>query len=94
MPYGLYLSDIHLKDENLRLYAVRWFRRNLERFTSGSIDFHYQDVDACAQALSQAGFAQQELIRPSESGVTRPGPRSLGEDIVRVIAAETPPVRR
>jgi O-methyltransferase involved in polyketide biosynthesis len=87
-PNGVYLSDLHLRSETLRLKAARYFRRGLEQFTGGKVHFHYLHAVDAELALSDVGFARVQLLRPSATGVQRPGPKTNGEDIVRVVVAE------
>ncbi len=88
-PGGVYLSDIHLHDETLRVYGARWFKGALERFSKGGVTFHYSGAPRCERALRAAGFREATLLRPSEVALPRPpgAPERRGADLGRVIVA-------
>ena len=86
--HGLYLSDLHVKANNSGT-ATRMFMGLLSTFVGGSVHLHFKDVAAAEQALSQAGFSQGVLLKPSEFREQLPDCRPHGVNVVRVVCART-----
>lgn len=86
-PSGVYLSDLHVRDETLISRSVNAFRGALSAFTGGGVHMHYRDAPAAQAALEGSGFGQVQLHRPQEMADSVPMPRTRREDIVRVVEA-------
>jgi O-methyltransferase involved in polyketide biosynthesis len=84
-PDGMYLSDIHLADENPRLVAAA-FLRGLSLFVRSRVDLHFDTAEEAEAALLDAGFGTAVLHRPLDFAdrieVGRPG-----AEMVRVLEA-------
>lgn len=85
-PYGLYLSDLHSRQESLGAGAGL-FVSALSTFVRGRVHLHYRNSDAAQDALQQAGFPHVQLHRPSD-WAAQIGAIQPGADRVRVIEAE------
>jgi O-methyltransferase involved in polyketide biosynthesis len=76
-PYGLYLSDLHLGEEQDLL--IRGFRLALSAFVRGTVHLHFNDAGAARDELLACGFASAS-VRPA-----------LGERLVHILEASTVP---
>lgn len=81
-PSGLYVSDLHLGDENSDALARAWMAA-LGLFVRGSVYMPYSDEADAIGSLRSAGFGETVLHRGSEAGSGR------GTHRVRVIEART-----
>lgn len=82
---GLYLSDLHLEQENRGVLARR-FVGLLSAFVRGRVHLHFDTVERGAQALRSSGFRKAVLHRP-EALVALGRPGSGGGAGVRIIEA-------
>jgi O-methyltransferase involved in polyketide biosynthesis len=82
---GVYLSDVHLADENAGL-AAQAFMRMLSLFVRGRVELHYRDPADALAALTAAGFGEAVLHSPTDrSGGT--AVRARDARAVRIIEA-------
>lgn len=65
-PHGLYLSDLHL-DRPLDT-LTRTAKTAISAFVRGDVYLHFADEDVAITALSDAGFEDAALLRPSSFG--------------------------
>lgn len=82
-PAGLYLSDLYTAGDN-RGRLANGFVRLLSAFVRGQVHLHFDDADAAARSLKQAGFADARLHRPGE---LLPQTDVPSANLVRVIKA-------
>jgi len=89
---GLYLSDLHLADDNAGP-VIGVFQAMLSAFVRGRVYLHFADAAAAVTALRGAGFDTAVLHRPidlaDEVGEIEPG----GGRKVRIIEASVGPRR-
>lgn len=85
-PRGLYLSDLHSRQESLGV-GVGLFVPLLSTFVRGRVHLHYRDSAAVQATLQHAGFQHVQLHRPSD-WATQIGATQPGANRVRVIEAE------
>lgn len=85
-PQGLYLSDLHSRQESLGV-GTDLFVSLLSTFVRGRVHLHYRDSDQAQSALRHAGFQHALLHRPSDWSA-HIGAIQPGADRVRVIEAE------
>lgn len=62
-PHGLYLSDIHLGDAADAITATA--KALITAFVRGNVYLHFDDQQEAVAALTNAGFDDAELLRPS-----------------------------
>lgn len=85
-PAGLYLSDIHVLNDNRSLFTAT-FGAFLALFVRGQVHVHFRSADKAEKALRAAGFGSARLINPvgPDSPVQETWPN--GAKLVRVIEA-------
>ena len=79
-PHGLYLSDLHLRQDAADPIA-RAFSAALGVFVGGSVHLHFETAEDATEQLLAAGFADAELRRAADE------PR--GARLVHVVEART-----
>jgi O-methyltransferase involved in polyketide biosynthesis len=82
---GIYLSDLHLRSENLGP-VTEAFMRGLGAFVRGAVELHFADEAEAQAALREAGFADATLHRPADFA-DRIEVGGRGSELVRVIDA-------
>ncbi|WP_079031944.1 class I SAM-dependent methyltransferase [Streptomyces specialis] len=87
-PHGVYLSDLHLGQENGGPVASAT-KNVLAAVVRGRLHFPYSDATDAEGALRTAGFGTATLHRPADFGDGVPGVRAPGADRVRIIEART-----
>ena len=85
-PAGLYLSDIHLLDENRNLFTMA-FGALLSVFVRGQVHVHFRSADTAQKALLAAGFGNARLISPVGADSPIQDKWQAGARLVRVIDA-------
>jgi O-methyltransferase involved in polyketide biosynthesis len=65
-PVGLYLSDLHLREDVDRVPGARAFTALLSVFARGRVHFHYADSGQAGRALLGAGFAEARFFPPAQ----------------------------
>ncbi len=89
---GLYVSDLHLREENGRL-ADGLFTAGLGAAVGGRIHFHFRGAGEAGAALREAGFARATLHRTAAFADRLPGVDGPGSEKVRVVEATVPAER-
>jgi O-methyltransferase involved in polyketide biosynthesis len=84
--HGIYLSDLHLHDENNHP-VVSAGRTVLGWTVRGQVHFSFADEADARNALRAAGFAGSEVHRPAEFAQRVDGVTSRNANVVRVIEA-------
>lgn len=87
-PHGLYLSDLHVGEQNSGLLPSV-FMRGLGVFVRGDIHIHHATSGAARRALLEAGFDEAVLHAPADFADRIPGTGARGAQIVRVVEART-----
>lgn len=87
-PKGLYLSDLHVKDETMGMPLMRGFQAALSTFARGGVHFHYDDAQKAQVAVKAAGFESAALHQPAGFAHVLSLPPT-GTDVVRIIEAVT-----
>lgn len=87
-PHGLYLSDLHLSQENSGPLESA-FAAVLGVAVRGRLHFHFDDAPAAEAALELAGFTSPALHRPADFDSRLGDLTGPGSDAVRVLAAHT-----
>jgi O-methyltransferase involved in polyketide biosynthesis len=88
-PIGLYLSDLHLRNELRGMPSFRAFQGALGVFARGRVHVHFANEAAVARAARGAGFAAARLYHPTDLDPDLSIPaRKLGH-VVRVLIART-----
>lgn len=87
---GLYLSDLHVRQEVSPGRMGRGFRAMLQTFTRGRVYTHFGEESEVVEALLAAGFDDAELLSPADLGVSV-GHRPGRSPIVRIVAARVAP---
>ena len=85
-PAGLYLSDIHILEDNRSLFTAA-FGAVLSVFVRGQVHVHFRRVDQAEKALRAAGFAKARLISPLGADSPVQDKLQPGARLVRVIEA-------
>ncbi len=85
-PAGLYLSDLHVLNDNRNLFTVT-FGAFLAVFVRGQVHVHFRSAETAEKALRAAGFHSARLISPVSPESPLPGPWPAGAKLVRVIEA-------
>jgi O-methyltransferase involved in polyketide biosynthesis len=85
-PHGVYLSDLHVRDESTRRRAARLFRLILEVYSRGQIHLHFKDAKHASKALVDSGFERATIHRPRDFEQQLAMP-TFDDDLVRVIEA-------
>tara|TARA_R110000787_G_scaffold13918_34_gene43329 strand:- start:601 stop:1440 length:840 start_codon:yes stop_codon:yes gene_type:complete len=88
-PPGIYLSDLHLRAQNLGL-SVDLFRKLLARFVRGGIHLHYANEADAERALLEAGFDDAKLHIAEAQAGSLGTIDDRGAGLVRIIEARTP----
>lgn len=85
-PAALYLSDIHVLDDNRNLFTAT-FGAFLAIFVRGQVHVHFRNAGNAEKALRAAGFSRARLISPvgPDSPIQQQWP--AGAKLVRVIDA-------
>ncbi len=65
-PYGLYMSDIYLRNAHGHRRATRIFTRLLQVFARGRVFMHFEDQRALTEAARVCTFDTIALLQPSE----------------------------
>ncbi len=84
---GLYLSDLHVGDDQARGLLSRAFALSLAAFVRGRIHLHFRDEGEAVESLKAAGFGAGRLHRPSEFSDQVDGCERPGAELVRVVEA-------
>ena len=66
LPFGLYLSDLHLDEDIGRIRGARVFRRALNQWTRGGHHTYFADADSVTDELTRAGFAEATVPYASD----------------------------
>ncbi|PPE75592.1 class I SAM-dependent methyltransferase [Solimonas fluminis] len=83
-PQGLYLSDLHLANDN-RGTSQRVFGKLLQAFVRGRVHLHFPDAGEALAQLREAGFPEARLHDPRQE--PQAGRILPGAELVRVIEA-------
>ncbi|MGK5529765.1 class I SAM-dependent methyltransferase [Streptomyces sp. URMC 129] len=87
-PHGLYLSDLHLGQENSGPLESAT-KKLLAAVVRGRLYFHHGRASDAEAALRAAGFATATLHRPVDFRGGIPGVGAPGADRVRIVEART-----
>jgi O-methyltransferase involved in polyketide biosynthesis len=85
-PRGLYLSDLHLANDNQGT-SQRVFGKLLQAFVRGRIHLHFSQAGEALERLREAGFAEVQLHDPRQK--PQAGEILPGAELVRVIEARS-----
>ena len=88
-PQGIYLSDLHLRAQNLGL-STDLFRKLLARFVRGGVHLHYANEADAERALLEAGFSNAKLHKAEPQANKQGLIDERGAGLVRIIEARTP----
>lgn len=83
-PQGLYLSDLHLANDN-RGTSQRVFGKLLQAFVRGRVHLHFREGGEALAQLREAGFPEARLHDPRQE--LQAGRILPGAELVRVIEA-------
>jgi O-methyltransferase involved in polyketide biosynthesis len=89
-PQGLYLSDLHLGQQNSGV-AASGFVAMLSAFVRGRVHMHFDQADEARTALLQQGFAQAQVHDPRDLLKAWGQHAATGAGLVRVLQARTGP---
>lgn len=84
---GLYLSDLHVGEDQAHGTIAKAFGVSLAIFVRGRIHMHYRDAGEAVAALKAAGFGEGTLHQPSEFADRVEGCERPGSELVRVVEA-------
>ncbi len=87
-PHGLYLSDLHLREQNSGL-LLSVLGRGLGLLVRGGIHFHHATSAQARARLLEAGFDEAALHAPSDFAERIPGTGDRAAQIVRIVEART-----
>jgi O-methyltransferase involved in polyketide biosynthesis len=87
-PRGLYLSDLHLAEENGGM-LVSTAVKLLSTFVRGNVHLHFDRAEDARTALLTAGFGGATLIQPAAQPGRAGTVDAAGARMVRVVVAET-----
>jgi O-methyltransferase involved in polyketide biosynthesis len=87
-PHGLYLSDLHVGEQNSGL-LLSLAKRGLGTLVRGSIHFHHATSEEARARLLDAGFDEATLHAPAEFADHIPGTGDRGAQLVRIVEART-----
>jgi len=87
-PDSVYLSDLHVHDEAMKVPIARAFQGALSAFARGSVHFHYRTPTEATRALHSVGFGSVSLHQPEVFSTVLTLPDAgVEQDIVRIVEA-------
>lgn len=90
-PAGVYLADIHTREDLAGLRVVGPFCAGLGAVTRSRVAIHHATRAELGEALAAAGFADVRVHRPSSFARELGLPSMRRGDVISVIEAGTPP---
>lgn len=89
---GMYVTDLHMRDQPHRILLIRTFTMLLGTFARGSLHLHYERPEEAAAALEASGFTGGvRFVRPSDVERDVPIPVVPGHEYVTIVCARKNP---